>query len=150
MTQQNPRTETLSDYGLSSANNLVNRDRLLYRLYSSHNGTEEEIQAIIRVLSDNPDRDKDKKPIMRKSGHESTIKETTGQGLGSAIDNMPYYVDSCSWWIKGWDSDKYIASLRRRGNKYKAVTVGMDNINPRTGLVRTRRKQIPRRIRSRL
>ena len=123
MTDSNNLTASLTAFGLSDTNTLVNRDRLLYALYSSHNGTTEDIQAIVKVLQDNPDRDKDKKAIMAKTGRESSINSTTNQGLGSVIDNMPYYVDSSAWWIKGWDSEKYKKSLTRDKKKVRRKPV---------------------------
>lgn len=113
MTSHNPHTESLRAFGLSDTNTLVNKDRLLYALYSSYNGTEDDIKEILKVLQDNPDRDKDKKAIMKRTERDSSITSTTGQGLGDVIDNMPYYVDSCAWWIKGWNAAKYAASLKR-------------------------------------
>lgn len=106
-------TTSLKDYGLSDANIPLNKERLLYRLSERYTGSMEQVKEIIKILSDNPDRERDKKTIMRKTGKESCINNTTGQGLGSVIDNMPYYVDSCAWWIKGWDPEKYKKSLTR-------------------------------------
>ena len=113
--------DALRYYGISDTNALVNRDMLLDGLSGALRGyPKEDIKGIIDVLQDNPDRDKDKKAIMRKTGRESSINSTTNQGLGSVIDNMPYYVDSSAWWIKGWDSEKYKARLKRDSNKYKS------------------------------
>ena len=141
-------SDFLAYYGISDTNTVLNKDMLLDGLSGALKGySEEDIKEIVSILQDNPERDKDKKAIMKKSGRESSIKETTGQGLGDVIDNMPYYVDSCAWWLNGWNSAKYKARLKRDAKKYIADTVGEDNINPRTGLPRTRRKQIPRRIR---
>jgi len=115
-------------YGISDTNGLLNRDMLLEGLSGAVRGySEEDIKGIVDVLRDNPERDKDKKAIMRKTGKESSINSTTGQGLGSVIDNMPYYVDSSAWWIKGWNSEKYKKSLGRDKKK-------------------TRRPRIPRAI----
>ena len=139
--------DALRYYGISDTNGLLNRDMLLEGLSGGLKGySEEDIKSIVQVLQDNPDRDKDKKAIMAKSGRESSINSTTGQGLGSVIDNMPYYVDSSAWWIKGWDSTKYLRGCELTSKRFIQDIVGMDNINPRTGLIRTRRKQIPRRI----
>lgn len=113
-------TDILRELGLTSTNVLVNRERLLYRLSERYGVGADRAKEIIKVLQDNPDRDKDKKAIMRKTGLESSINKTTGQGLGSVIDNMPYYVDSCAWWINGWNCNKYMARLKRNGNRYKA------------------------------
>ena len=122
MTPSDCRTELLGDYGLSDTNTPINKERLLYRLSVASGGNADEIY---KVLLDNPERDHDKKAIMRKNGKESNITSTSNQGLGSAIDNMPYYVDSSAWWIKGWDSIKYLKSLTRDKR-------------------RTRRKPVPR------
>ena len=115
-------TLSLSDWGLSDANIPINKDRLLYRLSERYSG---DIQALMKVLLDNPEKASDKKAIMRKTGKESNINSTTGQALGDAIDNLSYYVDSCAWWIKGWDPIKYKKSLTRDKK-------------------RTRRKPVPR------
>lgn len=117
MIQPTPRIEALRAFGLSDTNTPINKDRLLYRLSEACGYNAEEIY---KVLQDNPERDKDKKPIMRKTGRESSINSTTGQVLGDVIDNMPYYVDSCAWWVKGWNGDKYKARLKRDSDKYKA------------------------------
>ena len=100
----------LTDYGLSDTNLPINRDRLLYQLSVACG---KDADDIYKVLQENPDRETDKKAIMRKTGMESSINSTSNQGLGSVIDNMPYYVDSCAWWIKGWDVSKYTKSLAR-------------------------------------
>lgn len=106
----------MSDTGLSDTNTVLNREKLLEWLSGAYKGNPEDI---LKVLQDNPDRDKDKRSIMRKTGRESIINSTTGQGLGSVIDNMPYYVDSCAWWIKGWDAEKYKKSLSRNKKKVR-------------------------------
>ena len=151
--------DALTYYGLSSTNVVLDPKMLLDGLSGGLKGysgadigrrpyPEGDIKEILNILKDNPERDKDKKAIMRKTGRESSINSTTGQGLGDTIDNMVYYVDSCAWWLKGWDSSKYIKSRELIYKKFIQDTVGIDNINPRTGLMRTRRRQIPRRIRS--
>lgn len=114
------RRESLSDYGLSDTNTPINCERLLYKLSESYTGSMEQVKAIIKVLQDNPDRESDKKPIMRKSHLDSSIKSTTGQALGDVIDNMPYYVDSCAWWLKGWDLEKYKKAVIRRAKIFKS------------------------------
>jgi len=103
-------TLSLSEWGLNDANIPINKERLLYRLSERYTG---DIKELMKVLADNPDKANDKKAFMRKTGKESIINSTTGQSLGSAIDNLPYYVDSSAWWIKGWDPIKYKKSLTR-------------------------------------
>ena len=103
--------------GLTNDNVLINKERLLYALTERYGLSIDHIQEIIKVLQDNPDRDKDKKAVMRKTGRESSINTTTGQGLGSVIDNMPYYVDSCCWWLNGWNSTKYLKRLAKPRRK---------------------------------
>ena len=120
---ERPAREALQDYGLSNDNIPINKDRLLYAPYSSYSGSESNLKEIVKVLQDNPDRESDKKAIMRKTGLESSINSTTNQGLGSVIDNMPYYVDSCAWWIKGWDVAKYKKSLTRDKKKVRRKPV---------------------------
>jgi len=110
-------TLSLSEWGLNDSNIPINKERLLYRLSERYTG---DIKELMKVLANDPDKANDKKAFMRKTGKESTINSTTGQALGSAIDNLPYYVDSSAWWIKGWNGDKYKANVRRRGNIYKA------------------------------
>lgn len=115
-------TAAHSPEGLTDTNVVTNRVKLLEWLSGAYKG---DCSALMKVLQVNPDAMTDKKVIMKKTGHESSIKSTSNQGLGSVIDNMPYYVDSCAWWIKGWDVTKYLKSLTRDKK-------------------RTRRKPVPR------
>ena len=111
-------------YGVSDTNTVLNRDMLLEGLSGGLKGySDSDIKEIVSVLQDNPDRDKDKKACMRKTGRESTITSTTGQGLGSVIDNMPYYVDSCAWWLNGWNPEKYKKSLTRNKKRIRRKPV---------------------------
>ena len=130
----------LTYYGISDTNAPLNRDMLLDGLRGGLRGySEGDIKAIVNILYDNPERDKDKKAIMRKTGRESSINTTTGQGLGSVIDNMPYYVDSSAWWIKGFNSDKYLAAKERASKGFRASYIDKDKLTS-NGSIRTLRK----------
>ena len=132
---------SLHDYGLSDTNTPINKDRLLYRLSEACGGRADDIY---KVLSDNPDRDKDKKAIMKRTERDSSITSTTGQGLGSVIDNMPYYVDSSAWWIKGFDADKYLRAKERASNN-RSLYIDTNHLN-RKGDIITRRRRVARRV----
>ena len=113
-------TTSLIDIGLSDTNLPINRQKLLEWLSGAYKGNPDDI---LKVLQDNPERASDKKACMKKTGLEFSDASTTGHGLGSVIDNMPYYVDSCAWWLKGWDSAKYKKSLTRDKKKVRRKPV---------------------------
>jgi len=138
--------DALRYYGISDTNGLLNRDMLLEGLSGGLKGySEEDIKSIVQVLQDNPDRDKDKKAIMAKSGRESSINSTTGQGLGSVIDNMPYYVDSSAWWIKGWNPEKYSNNLKRSIKSNRRLYIDETKLNRNNEII-TRRRRVARKV----
>ena len=106
--------------GLSTTNVPLDSQKLLEWLSGAYTGNPEEL---LKVLSNDPDRIRDSKTIMRKTGRESSINKTTNQGLGSVIDNLPYYVDSSIWWRNGWNPQKYAKSLTRDKAKVRRKPV---------------------------
>ena len=147
--QESHFKELLSSYGLSDTNLPVNKERLLYKLCEGYSGTLTEAKEIIKVLSSDPDKETDKKPHMAKTGRESTINETTGQGLGEPLENLIFYVDSCAWWLKGWNYEKYLKAKKRQAISDKKLYIDQQHLTEK-GTILTRRKRVTRRLKPKL
>lgn len=138
-------TASLQDYGLSDTNLPLDREKLSKSLSQALKGNTEQVKEILKVLYSNPDRETDKKDIMKKSELDSSISSTSNQGLGSVIDNLIYYVDSKAWWLKGFNSAKYLSAISRDKTAFRASYIEPNKLN-RQGEVITRRRRIARRV----